>query len=76
MMGGLREQGTGVRKFKGSSRGKLNMAWVLRETVRGYSDDREWAEGAKMTGLGGSVDRLSAGLSVWVPLMEGCTSGQ
>ena len=52
-----------VQKFEGSSWGKLNTAWVLRETVRGYGDDGEWAEGAKMMGSGGSVDRSSAGLS-------------
>ena len=52
-----------VQKFEGSSRGKLNTAWVLQETVRGYGNDGEWAEGAKMTGLGGLVDRSSVGLS-------------
>ena len=53
----------GVRKFEGWSWGKLNTAWVLQETVRGYGDDGEWAEGMKMMGSGGSVDRSSAGLS-------------
>ena len=67
--GGLGERGTSVRKFEGSSRGKLNTAWVLRETVRGYGDDGEWAEGAKMTGSGGSVDRSSAGLSPQNPTL-------
>ena len=54
--------------------------WVFWETVRGYSKDREWAKGAKMTGLGRSVDRLSAGLSpdavqvlLYTSLYSSCT---
>ena len=39
--------------------------WVLWETVRGYSDDGEWAKGVKMMGSGELVDRSSVGLSMW-----------